>query len=195
MVTMMRFLARFGAGHLFLILLLRIPADAATTAHAQDEAVWPVDGKLIGKDDHKSRDVSGVACSTVQGFPRACMVIDDELQAAQMVTLKDGEIEAGESVPLISNTYDDGQKTKKLELDGERVAYGDGFYYVVGSHGYPRHASDDSAFVSARIDASSQIVRVGLTPDGTTSIERSAKLRDFIEAEPELKPFVAAARL
>jgi hypothetical protein len=61
---------------------------------------WPVRGKLQGKNGKKSKDVSGIACATAHGFPRACLVIDDNMQEAQFVTVKDGEIVAGDVVPL-----------------------------------------------------------------------------------------------
>src|SRR6476620_10746289 len=95
---------------------------------------WPVHGKLQGNNDKKSEDVSGIACTVPQGFPRACLVIDDNAQAAQFVTVEDGEIQAGDMMPLIDNRF----KVKALELDGEGVVYSDGFFYVIGSHGHPR---------------------------------------------------------
>jgi len=122
---------------------------------------WPVRGKLQGKNGKKSKDVSGIACATAYGFPRACLVIDDNMQEAQFVTVKDGEIVAGDVIPLIDNSFEG----KPLELDGEGVAYADGFFYVIGSHGHPRdsnHRLDpdkDAARIAAQIAASSQIVR------------------------------------
>ena len=180
---------------LVMLPLLAIPAP--TTTRAQDDATWPVNGKLLGKKDEngknkKAKDISGIACSTSQGFPRACMVIDDERQSAQMITMEDGKIEAGGTIPLISNTY----HGDALELDGEGVAYAGGAYYVIGSHGYPRdsdHRLDpvqDAALIAARIAASSQVVRVRLSRDGTVSVDPSAGLKNIIGADPTLKPFV-----
>jgi|SRR6185312_13236996 len=160
---------------------------------AQDEGAWPVKGKIIGKKDKKSEDVSGIACTRPAGFPRSCLLIDDEIQSAQMVTLEDGKLHAGGLVPLIENTFDG----KPLELDGEGVAYADGFFYVIGSHGHPRNAGD-AAKVAARIAASSQIVRLKVDPESgeplpdrdTPDIARSAKLKELFEGEAELAPFV-----
>src|SRR5258708_16670405 len=84
---------------------------------------------------------------------RACLVIDDNMQEAQFVTVKDGEIVAGDVIPLIDNSFEG----KPLELDGEGVAYADGFFYVIGSHGHPRdsnHRLDpdkDAATIAAQI--------------------------------------------
>ena len=176
-----------------LLSLLSALAVITATARAEDDATWPVEGKLVGKKGHKAKDVSGIACSTAYGFPRSCLVIDDESQHAQLVTLDDGKLIAGDTVPLIDDEYDD----KPLELDGEGVAYADGFYYVIGSHGYPRDRKqkldpvEDAALIKARIAASSQIIRIGVLPGGGVSeVERSAKLKEVIRSEPELQPFV-----
>ena len=160
---------------------------------AKDQGTWAVKGKLLGKPDKKSEDVSGIACATPQGFPRACVVIDDNSQAAQFVTVNDGDIVVGASIPLIDNSFEG----KALELDGEGVAYADGFFYVIGSHGHPRdsdHKLDpvrDAAKIKARIAAASQIVRFRAGADGAVSaIGRTAKLRAIMAAEPALAPYL-----
>jgi hypothetical protein len=62
---------------------------------AKDNGEWKVNGDLIGKKDKVAEDLSGIACTTDSGFPRTCLLIDDEQQSAQVVTLSDGEITAG----------------------------------------------------------------------------------------------------
>ena len=166
-------------------------------AAAQDERVWQVKGKLEGEDGKKSKNVSGIACTADTGFPRACLVVDDNLRRAQLVTVKDGEIVAGEPVPLIDKPPDG----KSLELDGEGVAYADGFFYVIGSHGHPRDKEKkldpdrDAAKIGARIAAASQLIRVRVSPaTGAASkpaeVNSTSKLRELIIAQPELKPCV-----
>jgi hypothetical protein len=163
----------------------------APPAVAKDLDAWVVKGRLFGKYGEKSIDISGIACSTTEGFPRSCLVIDDNLQSAQFVVVRRGTLVAGDLVRLISNSY----KGKPLELDGEGVAYADGYYYVMGSHGYPRdreHKLDpisDADKIKARIDASSQIVRVAahaVAPE----IMVTGKLRAIIAANPVLSPFL-----
>jgi hypothetical protein len=160
-----------------------------TAGGASTDNTWPVHGRLQGKHG-KSEDVSGMACTTQQGFPRKCLVIDDNLQAAQFVTMNDGELVAGEMVPLIDDSF----HGKALELDGEGVAFADGFFYVIGSHGHPRdskHELDeqgDAEKIAARIAASSQIVRFRPAGDGTSPIvERTHKLRALIKQQRELE--------
>jgi hypothetical protein len=182
-----------------LAVLLVCGSVAGSPARAADSDTWPVHVTLVGKKDKKdnkyktAEDISGIACATSHGFPRSCLVIDDNVQAAQFVTVKDGEMTAGETVRLIDNNFDD----KDLELDGEGVAYADGFYYVIGSHGYPRdsdHKLDskkDAAKIAARIAASSQIVRFR-ADDGSaaSSMERTGKLREIIAHASALAPYL-----
>jgi len=171
------------------------------TAWADDGQIWPVKGKLVSKDGNKSEDVSGIACIG-EGFPRSCLVIDDNMQAAQFVTLRDGELTAGETVQLIHNQFNG----KPLELDGEGVAYADAdhAFYVIGSHGHPRDKKEkldpvaDHDKITARIEASSQVIRIQLNPTvgapitgrDVSNITSSPKLREIIAAEPALRRFV-----
>lgn len=172
---------------------LTLAVISGAAARDNDNGVWPVQGRLLGKNGKKSEDVSGIACATAQRFPRSCLVIDDNLQQAQFVTVKVGEIIAGDTIRLIDNIFDG----KELELDGEGVAYADGFFYVIGSHGHPRDSdhkldpSKDAAKIAARIAASSQIVRFRSDGDNAAApVERSVKLRGFIAQEPALAAFL-----
>jgi hypothetical protein len=169
-------------------------ADCAQPLLGAAGEAWPVTKKLIGEDGGKSKDVSGIACTIAQGFPRSCLVIDDNLQDAQFVKVTDGEIVAGMSVKLIDNKFDG----KPLELDGEGVAFAKERFYVIGSHGHPRdkHGKLDPKKnhdeIQARILASSQVVRFRTTgEDGNASeIERTPRLKEIIAAEPALVPFM-----
>jgi len=169
-------------------------ADGEQPLFAAADDEWPVKNKLIGKDGGRSKDVSGIACTTARGFPRSCLVIDDNVQAAQFVELTDGKLIAGNTVKLIDNKFNG----EALELDGEGVAFAKGFYYVMGSHGYPRDKKgkldpkDDADEIRARISASSQIVRFRTTgEDGNASeIKSTPRLREIIAAEAALVPFM-----
>ena len=161
-------------------------------SEARDATSWPVKGRLVGKGDSKSKDISGIACSSSSGFPRQCVVIDDNAQSAQSVTLRNGWLEAGTTVPLISDSY----QGRPLELDGEGVAYADGTFYVIGSHGHPRDAKQrldpvaDRDLIAARIKAASQIVRLTVAADGTLArLDPAMSLTDAIAAQPDLRPF------
>ncbi|MGC2715621.1 MAG: DUF3616 domain-containing protein [Pseudolabrys sp.] len=153
---------------------------------AKDNGEWKVNGDLIGKKDKVAEDLSGIACTTDSGFPRTCLLIDDEQQSAQVVTLSEGEITAGRLIPLIDDRFDG----NPVELDGEGVAFADNFFYVIGSHGRPRHDKDatdqakEAARVAAGLAASSKLIRLKFNP-ATGEIAR----------EPSVPPSSALAKL
>jgi len=153
---------------------------------AKDSGEWEVEGELIGKKGKVAEDLSGIACTTDSGFPRTCLLIDDEQQAAQVVTLTDGEIKAGRLIPLIDDWFDG----KPVELDGEGVAFADNFFYVIGSHGRPRHDKDatdqvkENARVATGLAASSKLIRLKFDP-----------ATGEIAPEPAVPPSNALAKL
>jgi hypothetical protein len=175
-----------------LLSLLGFLAWPLEPAVAQGDRVWPVKERLVDKDGDKSKDISGIACSRSDGFPRTCLVIDDNRQHAQLLTLEDGELRAGRSVRLIENSF----AGKQLELDGEGVAFDNGHFYVIGSHGHPRdrkrelEAGRDADLIRARIAAASQIVRLKIADGSASGIRSTGRLRDAIAAEPALRPFM-----
>jgi hypothetical protein len=174
--------ALINRGLLVCLCLLAVPL---LTAHAQDAPPWKVDGKLLGEaegasDFEKSKDVSGIACDRSSGFPRLCLVADDETQGAQIVILKDGELVAGDFIKLTDAQH----AAKPLELDAEGVAFENGSFYIVGSHGRPRHRDDPKkeAESNAKAQATRQIFRVTL--DASSVDMKSGKLI----SQPAIKP-------
>lgn len=191
------------------------PGDAI--AKKDRDAVWEVKKKLYGQPDEsdpdditasdKSDDVSGIACATETGFPRICMIADDEAQGAQIVILNDGTLRAGTFIRLTKAM--DGKTP--LELDAEGVAFADGAFYVIGSHGRPRHApTDPKAEAGSRIraEATRHLFRIRFDLDrvdlGTGRIADKAQIDEtgklveitgtsnltkFIQEQPALKPF------
>ncbi len=167
-----------------LLVVLAVPGEARE---------WKVQGRVEGKESDKAKDVSGIACITEAGFPRKCLVIDDEVQWAQVVIVHEDRIVAGQTIQLIDDTYGG----KPLELDGEGVAFADGYFYVMGSHGRPRKKIEDTAKLDARIKASSQLIRIRLgsddiSPEGHVkppAIKATAKLREALANHPKLKAF------
>jgi Protein of unknown function (DUF3616) len=179
-----------------ILLVLSLIAGAlsmagAGIAHGADS--WKVQNKVFGKpkdsdgfEYKKSEDVSGLACATKASFPRICLIVDDESQGAQIVIMNDGELTAGQFIRLIYDVYDD----KLLELDAEGVAYSDGFFYVIGSHGRPRHEEGDSeAKNNAKAQASRRIFRIRLDLDAVNTTHGTLK------ASPEIKPSSELSRL
>ena len=186
----------------FAVLSFAVSLSLAVPAAAQE--VWPVKGKLLGKVGDKAEDVSGIACATRAGFPRTCLVIDDDVQDVQIVTLNEGGAVAGSPIKLIDDQF----KNLPLELDGEAVAWDDDTksFYVVGSHGHPRDKDHelelprDAELIAASIKATSRVLRVKLDPasvdaDGKLKgvqpdIKPSAMLRTLLSERPALQPFL-----
>jgi hypothetical protein len=165
--------------HVLLATTLAFMAIAPATANsAWADSAWPVQNRLQGKvkdgDPQKADNISGIACAPGP-LPRLCLVVDDESQGAQVVILQDGMLIAGDFIPLIDDVYD----KKPLELDAEGVAYADGFFYVIGSHGRARHADDTEkeAKNAARAAATRRVFRIALgaqAVDFTTGTLKSA---------------------
>jgi hypothetical protein len=168
------------------------------TASSQESQPWKVTGKILGEsrktgDPKKSEDVSGVACAMTD-LPRVCIIVDDETQGAQVVILKNGELVAGDFIRLISTVFEDAP----LELDAEGVTYADGVYYVIGSHGRPRHADGNKEVRNvARAEATRHVFRIALSSDAVDKetgrvtvapdVRNSTRLGEFIKAQPDLK--------
>ena len=117
---------------------LALSGMAPLHADAARAAGWAVEG-LVGKEGKEAEDVSGIACAPEADGARLCLLIDDEVQFAQWVTLKDREIVPGELPPLIAGFFDE----EPVELDGEGEAFADGAFYVTGSFGQPRSGAPD----------------------------------------------------
>jgi hypothetical protein len=182
-----------------LVAAVLLSAVGACGEKVRVSEVWPVDGRIVSRDGKKARDLSGLACDRAAGFPRHCVVVDDEAQAAQVVTLYDGRLEAGAIIPLMSDAFDG----RPLELDGEGVAFGGGDFYVIGSHGYPRdrrrnlEPERQAEEIAARIKASSRLLRFKAlaTRDANrdtiaTGVVSSARVGEAIAASSVLSPYM-----
>lgn len=183
--------------HRILIAAVLLSVVGACGEKIRVSEVWPVDGRLATRDGKKARDLSGLACDRALGFPRQCVVVDDESQSAQAVTLYDGRLEAGPVIPLVSDEFD-GQP---LELDGEGVAFSGGNFYVIGSHGHPRDRKkkldpeQDADEIAAKIKASSRLLRFKVPSERDDNRETlkvdvasSRRVREAIAASPALSP-------
>lgn len=184
--------------------LIAIAALTAPVA-AQAGDAWRVQNRLLGEsrspdfpeDGEKSEDMSGMACAP-GALPRLCVAVDDETQGAQIVILQQDLLVAGGFIRLIDDTHDEAA----LELDAEGVAYADGFFYVIGSHGRPRHenAADDEAMSNAKAAATRKLFRFRLSADmvdletgkfnnGAPTFDKSDALATVLANDPVIGPF------
>mgnify|MGYP001406410867 CR=1 FL=1 len=170
------------------VCLLAVAALCCAGVSARGEPDWTIHNKVLGAPKKsgdgikKAEDVSGLACATSEGFPRFCLIVDDETQGAQVVILEDGSGEAGDYIQLSTDQFSEAGQTEPLELDAEAVAYSDGYFYVMGSHGRPRKKdvprekkSDASAAASRHL----YCIRIG--PD-----DEKRKRRE-LKAEPRIR--------
>lgn len=200
--------------HCVVAIGLLTAVSSAERVTAASQPVWSVGEYLHGKVNERGEregNVSGMACAPTEGKVRKCLLIDDEVQGAQLVVIDGSRLIPGIVISLVTDTFNG----KPVELDGEAVAYADGSFYVVGSHGRPRKSKKgeegkpetpaDKAKNDNRLEVSSHIFRVtldkvdaatGKSGDGTTVVE-SAPLASFFpdgvlrakHAEPlEVKP-------
>ncbi|WP_167858754.1 DUF3616 domain-containing protein [Methylobacterium nonmethylotrophicum] len=170
---------------------------------------WPVIGKLLGEEQpdgriDKSQNVSGIASTQLEGAVRYGLVIDDESQATQLVMVERQHLKVGATIRLIDDVN---KKGHPLELDGEGVAYADGHFYVVGSHGHPRDKEKrldpgrDAEIIRRRTVASSRLVRIALTEADIkagfgqeqldATFAQTGRLRTVLSREPLLAPFLS----
>lgn len=185
----MKWIHYLGVGLLTALAALLIGADSPATP-------WQVDGKLYGKpkdSNPDAEDISGLACGPARAGARPCLIVDDESQGAQLVIMREGRLMAGDPIRLSQDRF--GQKL--LELDAEGVAYADGFFYVVGSHGRPRNEDGKSAAeIKARTLASRHLYRIKLPMaainlktgkiGNALAVSESRSLTTYIKAEPRL---------
>lgn len=157
-------------------------------------------GSLDGKDYKKASDVSGIACAQDSGFPRLCLIVDDEAQGTQIIVLEKDGGRAGSFIPLVKDVFRrPGGRDKAIDFDGEAVAYADGAFYVAGSHGRPRHEARkpdaDPAEQDAKAQVSRRLFRVSFAADavnadgvqtGKPVITETRRLNDAISAHPEI---------
>lgn len=161
-----------------------------------------VQGLFIGKDGRPAQDMSGVACRPITpAGALECLVVNDEGKAAQQVTIEGGRLTVG-TTHLLIGSKPDGVRGREPtveckkgadefeEFDGEGVAWGagdasgEGYFYVVGSHGCSRKKDKykPSSFLLARISV-----------DGTGKLgqaELSWRVSDALKAaEPVSKSF------
>lgn len=176
---------------------------------AQPASVFPITGPTIGETKRngsieRAKDFSGIACIESSGFPRHCLLVDDEAQSAQFAVLQENSIAMGPAVRLTSDSFNG----KPTEFDAEGVAYADGAFYVIGSHGHPRDKDntedrpEDKEKFDAAIQTASVIQRIEVsaadfpaasaTSTAAITAIPSRALRADLQAQPDISDFVDA---
>lgn len=144
-------------------------------------------------------NLSGMDCMAKgSATSRPCLLVDDELKAAQFATLKPGVLTVGDVVNLFSNANPPivGRRPEQLapvrcskgedpgEMDGEGVAFAEPYFYVVGSHGCSKKGKyRPETFVLARVKVSEA--------GEVESVERTYRLSEALLASLGIKDFFA----
>jgi Protein of unknown function (DUF3616) len=179
---------KFGS----LALIVITPLAYSALASSATPGPWTVQGKLHGKPKDGGQvatDISGLACAPIAGATRLCLIIDDESQGTQLVILNMGRLLAGDTIRLSNDMLG----SKPLELDAEGVAYADGFFYVVGSHGRPRHEEGKpEAEIKAKTLATRHLYRVDLSNADIDLKTGAMKASPAVLESASLDPYIKA---
>lgn len=158
-----------------------IPAPAAD---ADLIGEWTVQASFDGSQDVR-KSISGAACAPV--LPPVCVVALDEKKRTQFFTFKNQKIIPGKSMRLLPKKID-GEEMK--EIDAEGAAFGDGHFYITGSHGLSRNSGKfkASSFFLFRfpVDPDTGMPEFEISRDETASeLDRTNALRSLLKEAPD----------
>jgi hypothetical protein len=189
----------------------------STNARSQDASGtgsenMVVTGNFAGpKKKEIARDLSGIACkATSAEAGLKCVVINDENNTAQLVTIVDNTLIVGPQIFILASSASDvfGKAppiacakgiAKSSEFDGEGVTYFKPFFYIVGSHGCSRKKDQLrlSSFQLVRLDIDDAAWRQGdreVIPYGKSqyvrTFEASYRLYDRFQRSARLRPYL-----
>jgi hypothetical protein len=161
---------------------------------------WSLSGTLLEPDGDILHDFSGLACSN--GDNKYCAVINDEDTSALYGKLEVTGLNLSRKIDLIGSEPSastvgtppteigcSAGKKKFKDLDGEAVAFSNGYFYVVGSHGCSRHknAFHLSSFIVARfrVDQQGSVINLDGTPlqgsPGLQQVATSYRVSDVLQ--------------
>ncbi|WP_408093652.1 DUF3616 domain-containing protein [Rhodoplanes sp. SY1] len=188
--TLARVLGAALGGTLWLV-ALAAPAVAERPALAPETKSWSVDGDFARKTaDETPRtrarmNLSGAACAPTRPRFAACLIVNDEKKYAQFFSMKDRTLAPGAVIRLAA-------KDVKGDPDAEGAAFADRFFYVIGSHGRPRHGdgAGRARFVVMRfpVDARGRPT-FEVSEEEPTGVETSTRLGEAMRAAAGLGAF------
>jgi Protein of unknown function (DUF3616) len=147
----------------------RAEQDKLTPVATQWDVRTGADGEAPGKQARAN--VSGAACTSTEPPFRSCLIANDEKKYAQLFTVDGTTIVLGARVALRDKDADG-------DPDAEGVAFADGYFYVVGSHGRSRHHDKDhnpSSYVVFRFPVDAQTGRPASSLRKTMSSARNRR--------------------
>jgi uncharacterized protein DUF3616 len=173
--------ANLAAGLLFLGL---VPPGFAQPAErvAREPIQWT--SKDFEKNETARTNLSGAACVPTKPKFTSCLIANDEKKYAQFFKIDGDRLKPKDLIRL---------SDEKKNPDAEGVAYADGFFYVVGSHGRSRHgdSENDSSYVVFRIPVDPATGFPAFEPDEdkVVGVDSSARLRKALRKGEAIKDF------
>jgi Protein of unknown function (DUF3616) len=163
----------------------RAEQDKLTPVATQWDVRTGADGEAPGKQARAN--VSGAACTSTEPPFRSCLIANDEKKYAQLFTVDGTTIVLGARVALRDKDADG-------DPDAEGVAFADGYFYVVGSHGRSRHHDKDhnpSSYVVFRFPVDAQTGRPAFEPseNDVVGAQSSQRLRTAIKHAKGIKRY------
>ncbi|MCP9625791.1 DUF3616 domain-containing protein [Rhodopseudomonas palustris] len=104
---------------------------AAARDLLQPEPKWTV-SEDFAKTKKARINLSGAACAPTSPPLTSCLIVNDDKKYAQTFTIDGTTLRPARVVRLMPEDIDG-------DPDAEAAAYDDGYFYVTGSHGRPRH--------------------------------------------------------
>ena len=156
-------------------------------------ARWTVKPDL-SIEDKEATNVSGAACAVVRGERKSCLLIGDEVKYARFFSISGETLTPGPKIFLLPKQDASGKKFK--ETDAEGIAFDNGHYYIIGSHGLNKDGEKQlSRYFSYRIRIDPHTGGVkdfGSSPKESSAVQRSNKLDEIIAANAVLGSHISA---
>jgi hypothetical protein len=157
---------------------------------APEETVWKpatIFEKHDKDDEFKDQprmNLSGAACVPTTPKFRSCLIANDEKRYAQFFSINGATLKPRKLIRL---------SDEKKDPDAEGVAYADGFFYVIGSHGRGRHSDsdNDSSYAVFRfpVDPSTGLPKFKPNESKLVGVEASSRLRKPLRKGEFIKKF------
>lgn len=160
----------------------------AYLANAAGDALNPVETLTTQPSASTEADeatkVSGAACTTDR---ETCLLVGDEYRYALTFEIAGDNLVLKDRVFLVPKKDKNGKKIK--EADTEGISFGDGIFYLVGSHGRNKEGKkEDSRYFVYRIPAKAlKGGDLGSEDDISDAVDVSSRLEEILKQKKALK--------
>ena len=146
----------------------------------QPEPKWTVGADFA--DSKKARsNLSGAACAPTSPPFMSCLIVNDDKKYAQTFSIEGATLRPARVVRLMPDDVEG-------DPDAEAAAYDDGYFYVAGSHGRPRHhpeTGNPPSYTLFRFPVNRQTLQPDFVSDqDVKGLEATTRLRGVLETLP-----------